>query len=82
MNEGKFDREEFLKAIREKNEKPLGQECDHKDKWRIHTSPLIIIRMCAGCGKSWRLPTRGDYTGDEAGSFPDAEWEEIKEPKE
>lgn len=57
-------------------------ECDHKDKWRIHTSPLIIIRMCSGCGQSWRLPTRGDYTGDEAGSFPSAEWEEIKEPME
>jgi len=58
------------------------QECDHIGNYKIAPSAYVIVRFCACCGKSWRMPAKGDYTGDDAGSFPPAEWEEIAEPVE
>lgn len=55
------------------------QECDHKGHYRIVNGIHVAIRWCTGCGKSWRMPTQGDYV--RSGQYPDAIWEEIDEPE-
>lgn len=57
-----------------KQEEP---ECDHKGHYRLVNGLHVAIRICTGCGKSWRMPTQGDYCD---GQYPDAAWEEIDEP--
>lgn len=55
----------------------MSEDCDHKGHYRVGGNGYIAIRYCTQCGKSWRMPTQGDYL---FGDFPTAEWEEIKEP--
>lgn len=50
--------------------------CDHKGHYRLVNGMYVAIRICTGCGKSWRLPIRGEYPDE----MPDAIWEEIDEP--
>lgn len=54
-----------------------AQECDHKGHYRLVNGMYVAIRICTVCGKSWRLPIRGEYPDE----MPDAIWEEIDEPK-
>jgi hypothetical protein len=60
----------------------MEDECNHIDHFRVIGSPYLIIRYCAHCGKSWRLPTQGDYIGMSSATFPAPEWEEIREQRE
>lgn len=60
----------------------MPEECDHIGHFRIVGGAYIVVRFCTECGKSWRLPTQGDYIGTGLGDCPAAEWEEIKEPRE
>jgi hypothetical protein len=53
-------------------------KCDHKGSYRIGGGGYVVIRWCVNCGKSWRMPTQGDYL---QGDHPVAEWEPIKEPR-
>jgi hypothetical protein len=57
------------------NDKP-EKECDHQGHYRLVNGLHVAIRMCVQCGKSWRMPTQGDYI---FGDHPVAEWEPIKE---
>ncbi len=52
------------------------QECDHRAFYRVTGGAYVAIRYCSNCGKSWRMPTQGDYL---FGDHPVAEWEPIKE---
>src|SRR5689334_5136604 len=54
----------------------MSEECDHKGHYRVGGNSHIAIRYCVQCGKSWRLPTQGDYL---FGDHPVAEWEPIRE---
>jgi len=52
------------------------KECDHQGYYRVIGGNCIALRWCTNCGKSWRMPTQGDYL---FGDHPVAEWEPIKE---
>lgn len=51
-------------------------ECTHQGHYRVIGGNCIALRWCTNCGKSWRMPTQGDYI---FGDHPVAEWEPIKE---
>lgn len=56
-----------------------SDKCDHQGHYRVVGSLYVVIRICTQCGKSWRMPTQGDYR-PHIGQYPDAIWEEIDEP--
>ena len=55
------------------------EECNHKGYYRIVNGLHIVVRYCVQCGKSWRMPTQGDYR-PHIGLYPDALWEVVDEP--
>lgn len=88
MNEGKsktassYSGWQFLKDALEAGKAEqariveAAKECDHKGHYRLVNGMYVAIRICTGCGKSWRMPTSGEYPDE----MPDAIWEEIDEP--